>query len=230
MRVGAVDSPTGQQQSRNYRRRGRVPRWLKALAFVLSILLTAAVVSGVVMGVGYQPVATGGIGAQLAGGIVSRRINDTPPMPGQIYLPAQKAASGTLRVSLTNTGSQAVTILAATLNYPYQGQPADIHALPLHDAGLATYAPTYGRGSGGPLAGLTLQPGEVITITLPVTEAGCWTKSRSYVVVDSFWVRYKFAFWTHLTQVLWTGPRDQSSGAIVTQEPEPASQGGTCLS
>ncbi len=233
MRVGAADSqaPPGVSAHRRRRQGRRWPGWLRALTFGLSILLTAAVVSALILGSSYQPVASGGAGARVAGQIVSQRTNDLPPMAGQIYLPPQKAASGAILVSLTNTGPYPVTILAATLNFPYQNHFLDLHAEPVQDTGQATYSQSPGPGSAGggsAVAGAVLRPGEYMMIRLPVTATGCWTNSGSYVVISSFWVRFRFAFWTRLVQVSWINQHDQSAGAIITHEPEPASQGGIC--
>jgi len=35
-------------------------------------------------------------------------------------------------------------------------------------------------------------------------------------------------FWTHLVQIWWTSPYDQSEGAIIAHEPETQSRGGVC--
>lgn len=230
MKVGAVDSAAERAAAPGHQRgqRTRFPRWLRATAFGVSILLTAAVISVLILGPSYQPVASGGLGVRLTGQIVTQRVSDKPALAGQIYLPPQKAADGTITVTLTNKGPFPVTILSATLNYPYQVRPAGMHPLPLDDTGTATFSPLSGTG-GGTVAGSVLAPGAVVSVRLPVTAASCWTNSGSYVVISRFWVKYKVAFWTHLVQVSWTSPQGQPGG-IVTNEPELASQGGICQS
>jgi hypothetical protein len=37
-----------------------------------------------------------------------------------------------------------------------------------------------------------------------------------------------FLYWTHLVEIWWPSPPDQSEGAIIAHEPEPASRGGVC--
>lgn len=53
--------------------------------------------------------------------------------------------------------------------------------------------------------------------------------AHGYSELFTFWVRLKFLFWTHLVQIWWTSPFDQTQGAIIADEPEPASRGGQCL-
>ena len=52
--------------------------------------------------------------------------------------------------------------------------------------------------------------------------------SGGYSIQSSFWVKVKFLWWTHLVEIWWTSLYDQSEGAIIAHEPEPASQGGLC--
>src|SRR5260221_12223786 len=110
----------------------------------------------------------------------------------------------------------------------YAQSPIDRQGQPLRDTGVATYWPQAGfqNGPGKRLAGLALRPEEVVVVRLPVTTAGCWMPAHGYTVLFTFWVRVKFLHWTHLVQIWWTSPFDQSEGAIISHEPEPASQGG----
>jgi hypothetical protein len=211
------------------RRRRR--RWVKILLLGLLLISVAGVVAGQELGASYQPVAFGDAGGGLTGNIVSRHVNNFAPMEGQIYVPPQKAASGAYYVSLTNTGPYPVTIESATLNNPDNAAAPFLQAEPLRDSGHASYWPLAGQagiGHGKLLAGTVLHPAQYIVIRLPVTTAGCWMTSGGYSVQSSFWVRFKFLFWTHLVQISWTVPYDQSEGAIIAHEPEPASQGGLC--
>jgi hypothetical protein len=206
-------------------------RLLMVLVLGLLLVLIAAVVAGQEFGASYQPVAFGGAGGGLTGNIISRHVNNFAPMDGQIYVPPQKAASGAYFVSLTNTGPYPVTIESATLNNPDYTAPPDLQGQPIRDSGHASYWPLAGEpgtGHGTPVKGMVLHPGQYIVIRLPVTTAGCWMTSGGYSVQFSFWVRFKFLFWTHLVPIWWTSPYDQSEGAIIAHEPEPASQGGLC--
>jgi hypothetical protein len=85
-----------------------------------------------------------------------------------------------------------------------------------------------GVGHGTPLAVMALRPRQTIAIRLPVTTAGCWMRSGGYSVQFSFWVRFKFPFWTDLVPIWWTSTYDQPEGAIIAHEPEPASRGRLC--
>jgi hypothetical protein len=232
MSIGAVEgTPPGVTDGIAIAGRQRRRRWLIALLLGLLLVLIAAVVAGQELGVSYQPLAFGGAGGGLTGNIVSRHVNNFAPMEGQIYVPPQEAASGGYFVSLTNTGHYPVTIESATLNNPDDTAAPFLQAQPLRDSGQATYWPlagTPGVGHGKLLAGTVLHPAQVIVIRLPVTTAGCWMPSHGYSVQFSFWVRFKFLYWTHLVQIWWTSPYDQSEGAIIAHEPEPASQGGLC--
>ena len=117
------------------------------------------------------------------------------------------------------------------MNNPGYSAPPDLKAQPLRDHGHATYWPFAGSPGTGPgtlLAGMVLHPGQHIVIRLPVTTAGCWMTSGGYSIQSTFWVRFQFLWWTHLVQIWWISPYDQSEGAIIAHEPEPASQGGRC--
>jgi hypothetical protein len=50
-----------------------------------------------------------------------------------------------------------------------------------------------------------LHPGQHIVIRLPVTTAGCWMTSGGHSVQFTFWVRFKFLFWTHLSTFALSG-------------------------
>jgi len=224
---GAVDSGAAAvSPARRWR------RWLAIAALAVGLVLVATVITGLELGARYQPVGFGNSGGHLAGHMVTRQVDNFAPMTGQTYLPPQRPASGGLYVSLTNNGPLPVTIESASLNSPYAQDPIDRQAQPLRDTGPATYWPQagFGSGPGTRLAGLVLRPGQVIVVRLPVTTAGCWMPAHGYAVLSTFWVRARFWRWTHLVQIWWTSPFDQSEGAIIAHEPEPASQGGVCPS
>jgi hypothetical protein len=233
MSIGAVEgtTPPGASDGSAIGGRRRRRRWLKFVPLGLLPVLIAAAVAGPELGASYQPLTFGGAGGGLTGHIVSRHVNNFAPMDGQIYVPPQKVSSGAYYVSLTNTGPYPVTIESATLNNPDYTVAPDLAAQPLRDSGHATYWPLSGNvgvGHGTPLAGAVLHPGQYIVIRLPVTTAGCWMRSGGYSVQFSFWVRFRFLFWRHLVPIWWTSPYDQSEGAIIAREPEPASRGGLC--
>ena len=209
---------------------GRKRRWPVWVALALGLVLAAAVVAGLSLGAAYQPVGLGNSGGALIGHLVTRHVDNFTPMTGQTYLPPQRPGSGGLYVSLSNSGPLPVTIESASLNPPDAQGPVFRQAQPLRDAGAAAYWPEAGSqaGPGTRLAGAVLRPGQYILVRLPVTTAGCWMPSHGYAVLSTFWVKVKFLLWTHLVQVWWTSPFDQSEGAIIAHEPEPASQGGVC--
>jgi hypothetical protein len=221
---GAADAGAA---SRSPARRGR--RWLAA-ALIAGVVLVAAVITGLQLGARYQPVGFGNSGGHVGGRIITRQVNNFAPMTGQTYLPPQPQASGGLYVSLTNNGPLPVTIESASLNPPYAQGPVERQAQPLRDTGAATYWPQtrFGSGPGKQLADLMLRPGQVIVVRLPVTTAGCWMPEHGYSEIFTFWVKVRFLRWTHLVQIWWTDPYDQTQGAIIAHEPEPASQGGMC--
>src|SRR6266702_2410996 len=198
-------------------------RWLVMAVVTLGLVLVAAFITGLALGAAYQPVGLGLSPGNLAGHMITRQVDNFSPMTGQTYLPPQRPASGGLYVSLTNNGPLPVTIESASLNSPYAQDPIDRQAQPLRDTGPATYWPQagFGSGPGTRLAGL---------VRRPVTTAGCWMPAHGYAVLSTFWVRARFWRWTHLVQIWWTSPFDQSEGAIIAHEPEPASQGGVCPS
>lgn len=233
MSIGAAAGTTPPGVTDGTATAGRRPRrrWLTIVVAGLLLVLIAAVVAALELGAAYQPLAFGGAGGGLTGHIVSRRVNNFPPMDGQTYVPPQKAANGAYYVSLTNTGPYPVTIESATLNNPRYEAAPDRRAQPLRDSGHATYWPLAGQpgaGKGTPLHGAQLRPGQYIVIRLPVTTAGCWMTSGGYSILSTFWVKEKFLIWTHLVQIWWTSPYDQSEDAIIAHEPQPASQGGLC--
>ena len=208
----------------------RVNRWPFVLAGAVVIVLAAAAITGAALGSSYQPIRFGNFGGGLSRPIITRQVNNFPPMDGQLYLPPQKSVRGGLLVSLTNNGHFPVTILSASLNPPDAQRPVFRESEPLRDAGAATYWPLAGSptGTGTRLAGMTIKPGQSIFVRLPVTTAGCWMPAHGYSTISAFWVKVKFMFWTHLVQIWWTSPYDQSEGAIIAHEPETQSRGGVC--
>jgi len=204
-------------------------RWLVMAVVTLGLVLGAAFITGLALGAAYQPVGLGLSPGNLAGHMITRQVDNFSPMTGQTYLPPQRPASGGLYVSLTNSGPYPVTIVSASLNAPDAQAPVFRQAQPLRDTGTATYWPETGvNGPGARLAGLVLRPVQYILVRLPVTTAGCWMPAKGYAVLSTFWVKVKFLYWTHLVQISWTSPFDQSEGAIIAHEPESASQGGVC--
>src|SRR6266571_8201673 len=208
---GAVDSGVAAvSPARRWR------RWLAIAALAVGLVLVATVITGLELGARYQPVGFGNSGGHLAGHMITRQVDNFSPMTGQTYLPPQRPASGGLYVSLTNSGPYPVTIVSASLNAPDAQAPVFRQAQPLRDTGTATYWPETGvNGPGARLAGLVLRPVQYILVRLPVTTAGCWMPAKGYAVLSTFWVKVKFLYWTHLVQISWTSPFDQSEGAII---------------
>jgi hypothetical protein len=79
----------------------RVKRWPFVLVAALVIILAAAAITGAALGSSYQPVRFGGFGGGLSHPIITRQVNNFPPMDGQTYLPPQKSARGGWTVSLS---------------------------------------------------------------------------------------------------------------------------------
>jgi hypothetical protein len=209
-------------------------RVLVGAVVALGLVLVAAVITGLALGARYQPVGFGNAGGGFDGHIVTRHVNGFASMTGQTYLPPQRSTSGGMYVSLANNGPLPVTIESASLNPPWAQGPIDRQGQVLRDTGAAaTYWPEAGysgSGRGSRLAGLVLRPGQYILVRLPVKTPGCWMPAHGYTVLFAFWVKVRFAYWTHLVPIWWTNPYDQSEGAVVAHEPEPASQGGVCPS
>src|SRR5215813_283470 len=111
---GAAD-PTAVTVAPPRRRR----RWPVVAALAAGLLLIAAFITGLTLGAHYQPVGLGNFPANLAGHMITKRVNNFAPMTGQQYLPPQRPASGGVYVSLTNHGPLPVTIESASLNPPY---------------------------------------------------------------------------------------------------------------
>jgi hypothetical protein len=211
--VPAVTADAGQAEAARPRR-----RWLLGSA---TLLLAAALLAAVLLSAAYQPVRYGDDAAAVQGPVSSsiRAVNTFGNMRGQLYIPPQHAADGTLLVSLANTGPYPVTIESVSMpSYPNalndQTGPATYLLLP--PIGVRPKMPT---ASSPKIAGATLRPGTDVLIRIPFRTPGCWMSGGS--TVSSFLVTATFLWWTHTFAVSWTPPWDPNGGAIMSQLPNP---------
>jgi len=194
-------------------------RWLIAVG---GLILAVALGIAVTLASSYQPVRYGQVVPAVQGAVNVRTVNDFGNIHGQLYLPPQPARTGSLVLSLMNTGSYPVTIGSVSV-------PAYPNALN-QQTGPATYV-SLGRNwpqpKGWPLptssslilGGATIRPGDNILIRIPFRTPICWT--RGWSVVSSFRVTTSFLWWTHTFDVSWTSPHDPYGGAIMSEVPDP---------
>lgn len=198
-----ADGPVG-----TVRRRGRWRGWLVAGLSVL--LVTALVVLAVLAGT-YQPIQFGGEwGGRLAGlpaGTGLRTVNTFGFQTGQIYVPPQ-LGTFTQVESIANTGPEAVTILAVSI-VPPQDQGVVVAngpspPSPLVGAGRVLGAiETFTRvpDTIRPAAGLSLGPGQVMRIWIPMRLNGTCYETGSWSEVESFYVEERYLTFTHWVAV-----------------------------
>jgi hypothetical protein len=169
-------------------------RWWLAVASGL-IAASVAVLGG--LAARYQPLGFGGEWGGSFPGLPAgtlRAVNTFGNSAGQIYAPPQRGAF-TLRESIRNSGPGAVTILAVTVVPPgYDGFP-----LPLAVAGRVLYLQRYPAqpSGGGPVDGLSLAPGQVIAVGIPLRmNAPCYVPNW-WAGLGSFYVKERFLGFTH---------------------------------
>jgi len=167
----------------------------------------------------YQPVTyTAGSGSDPFPGLPQgkglRWINSTGLVLGDLYIPPQRGPF-TISASITNTGTHAVTIEGISL------LRVGGRYWPVAPAGPARY---YRGGSQQTamhlLKNVTLRPGDLIIIGIPVRTDPCASKT-SWVRVDTFGVRERFLFFTHTVQI----PFSTDGGRLLMHTPA-GDQGG----
>jgi hypothetical protein len=200
---------------------GRGRRWPLGAAAIVAA--AAVLVGALVFAATYQPVTFGGsFRGPVGPGLISKQVNTTGLMQGQWYLPPQPPASGSLDISLDNTGPFAVTVESLSLLPPGMPASAINYGRPFRIIGEPTYTAEYfyhGQPNPGPrpLDGAVLQPGQSVDVAIPIRTARCWIP-QSATIINSVWVTTKSLLWTHDVAISWTNPGDASEGAIISAE------------
>ena len=210
------------------RRRFPRRRWVM---LGLGALLTAAVVILAVLAGTYQPVQAGGYSGigfpGMPSGTGLRAVNNFLNVSnGDTYVPPQRGVF-TVTESIGNSGPEAVTIEAVTVLSPEQqaeqtnGQPP----WPLTPAGAVHWRDEEaGPGltpptSGTSVAGLTLAPGEDISIGIPLRISGPCYEPGSSAEVDAFYVQVRYLSFTHWVAVPFQTPLLLQAPAAKGQQP-----------
>ena len=190
------------------RRRSPWRWWLAGLG----TLLAAAVLVLAVLAATYQPVQFGGMeGGDYPGlpaGTGIRFVNTFGSATGQIYVPPQSGVF-TITESIYNPGPEPVTIEAvSTLSPQQQAQAAAgtapwpiIPAGPVHWMleGHGPHQP--GPYSGTSVAGVSLAPGQDITLGIPLRMTSACYITGSWTGIDTFYVKDRFLAFTHWAAV-----------------------------
>ena len=171
--------------------------WLAAAGGLIALSLVAL---GVLAG-RYQPL---GFGGEWGGAFpplptgTLRLVNTFGDAAGQFYAPPHRGVV-TLRERVRDAGPEAVTIVAVTVIPPgYGGAP-----LPIALAGRVLYLQRYPPHPGrhGPVDGISLAPGEVIDVGIPLRmSAPCYVPNW-WTGLDSFYVEERFLTFTHWVSV-----------------------------
>lgn len=192
-------------------------------------LLAAAGIVLVLLAATYQPLgpgtATVGGLPGLAHPVHARQVNTFGAQTGELFIPPQRGTFG-VSVSLGNSGPEPVTIEAVSMTPPGTDYP-----WPLLPAGPVLYwtSVTFVGPSqaGRPIVGLSLQPGQEhdIYVGIPVRTSSCYI-SRSFSVLDSFYVKERFLVFTKWVRVLLLQPLLLNASAVPPNQPGP---GRVCL-
>jgi hypothetical protein len=197
-----ADGPAGTAR----RRHGRWWGWLVAGLSVL--LVTAFVVLSVLAG-RYQPIQFGGEwGGGLAGlpaGTGLRAVNTFGSQTGEIYVPPQIGAFTQVE-SIANTGPEAVTIVAVSIVSPQDqvtiaNGPPPSPLLPTGQVLGAIETFTRVPDTIRVAAGLSLGPGQVMRIWIPMRLNGTCYVPQSWTEVDNFYVEERYLTFTHWVAV-----------------------------
>jgi len=194
---GQAEPPPSGTSGSSHRGPRRRRWWLAVVGGLVAASL--AVLGG--LAASYQPLGFGGEWGGAFPGLPTgtlRAVNTFGNSSGQIYAPPQRGTF-TLRESIRNSGPEAVTIVAVTVIPPgYHGFP-----LPLALAGRVLYLQRYPLqpGKGGPVEGLSLAPGQVIALGIPLRmSAPCYVPNW-WAGMDSFYVQERFLSFTHWVTV-----------------------------
>lgn len=215
-------------------RRRRHP-WRRRVLLGLGALLAAAVtVLGVLAGT-YQPLGFGdqwGVGFQgLPDGTGVRDVNTFGDQTGQVYVPPQ-AGVFTVMESLYNNGPEPVTIEAISIlspekqadaargNSPWPVIPAGPVGWMFEVQGLPHAGPVSGRS----VVGVTIPPGQGMTLGIPLrlSYGGICYVTGGWVSLDTFYVKERFGPFTHWVTVQFPEPlsmhEPESRGAVQAKD------------
>jgi hypothetical protein len=186
--------------------------WRRRVLLGLGAFLAAAMVTLAVLAGTYQPVqfgdASGGSFAGLPAGTGLRAVNTFGGAIGETYVPPQLGVF-TIAESIQNTGPVPVTIEAVSIlspqdqAYETQGQPPS----PLTPAGsVAWWSDKYSLDqeppfSGSSVAGISIAPGQMIRVGIPVRMSGTCYDPAGWTGTDVFYVKERFLFFTHWVAV-----------------------------
>jgi hypothetical protein len=188
----------------------RSPRrwWLRGLG----ALLAAAVIVLAVLAATYQPVqfggAWGGTFPGLPAGVGIRAVNTFGGTTGQTYIPPQSGIF-TITESIFNPGPEPVIIEAVSILSPQQQAQAaaGIAPWPLTPAGPVHWMLQYpsphrsGPVSGASVAGVSLAPGQGLTLGIPLRMPSACYITGSWSGIDTFYVKDRFLAFTHWVAV-----------------------------
>lgn len=224
----------GEPPSADLRVRRRRP-WGRRILLGLGALLAAAVtVLGVLAGT-YQPLGFGGqwgIGFPgLPDGTGVRHVNTFGSQTGQVYVPPQ-AGVFTVMESIYNNGPKPVTIEAVSILSPQkQAYAAAGNApWPVVPAGPVQWAlqiqglPHVGPASGRSVAGVTVPPGQGLTLGIPLrlSYGGVCYVAGGWASLDTFYVKERFGPFTHWVTVQFPEPLSmrgpESRGALQAKD------------
>jgi hypothetical protein len=190
------------------RSRARSP-WRRWAPVSLAALVTAALVVLAVLSWTYQPVRSGpesgGAFPGLPSGTGLRVVNTFGEQTGQLYVPPQPGAF-TMRESIYNAGPEAVTIVAVSILSPQQQAMtgSGIPPWPLTPGGqVLGYVENWHQPTPAarPVAGLTLAPGHVMVIGIPIRLSGACYMTDGWSEDPVFYVQERFLIFTHWVAV-----------------------------
>jgi hypothetical protein len=153
----------------------------------------------------YQPIQFGGESGGAFPGLPTgdfRSVNTYGYQTGQDYLPPQLGAF-TVVESITNTGPEAVSIVAVSMEDPLQSA-VGVPPWPLTPAGPVLGTLEQFTAAPVPVhkvAGFSLAPGQMIRIAIPVRLSGTCYDKGSWSVVTDFYVEERFLTFTHWVTV-----------------------------
>ncbi|MHB1596139.1 MAG: hypothetical protein ACYCO9_23040 [Streptosporangiaceae bacterium] len=201
-------------------------RWRLGIGLGAAVALVAALITAAVAAARYQPIRFGGAYRGPAGPhLTTRQVGNLYGLDGQSVLAPQPQAHANILLSLDNVGPLPVAIERLSFMPPSALHGATLDGLPFRISGRVTYtleAIPHGVTPPGPrpLAGAVLQPGQDITIRVPIVTARCWIPNTR-TTVAGFWVTSRSLLWTHHVYVSWTAPGSPTQGAVVSAEGYP---------
>ncbi len=206
-RPGGGDPPTAETPGP---RRSR--RWRRPVLLGLGALLATAVVVLAILAGTYQPVqfgdSYGGSFPGLPAGTGLRDVNTFGAATGQIYAPPQSGVFSVMP-SIYNHGPETVTIEAVSILSP-QAQAniaRGIAPWPLVPAGPVRWMFQYtrpdqkGPTSGSSVVGVSLPPGQGMSLGIPLRMSGICYDPNGWTGADVIYVKERFLFFTHWVAV-----------------------------